>query len=164
MQYAHIKNNNRVNIIEVEPEKVSELQANGVNIIDISSLPIKPKKNWVYDSQSQTFFAPPEIILQKSKPCIHLTADKDELIADNKDIINISLTIRKTKNIESDIINYNKTERIEIKGYGAIKANFVNGIYTKQLKTNQSGVFKFKIKDDEKYNAVNVLKIWALVE
>ena len=63
MRYANIVNG-VVNIIEVEPEKVNELEKSGLVLIDIRNVNPKPKKGWLYDGE---IFSEPEKIKKDKK-------------------------------------------------------------------------------------------------
>ena len=163
MKYANIKNG-ITNIIEVEPGKVAEIQAAGLTIIDISGLDPQPKKGWLYNDQTEEFSAP---VSPASKlKWLHLTASSDEVLANNTDTVDITITIRQTQDPESAVVNYTGTERVVVNGFGAVKIPFANGTYTKSYKVprDKSGKIEFRPADSTKYNVANTLTIWALAE
>ena len=161
MKYAHIKNG-ITNIIEVEPGKVAELQAAGLVLVDITGIDPQPQKGWLYNDQTGEFTNP----FVNTKKWLHLTASSDEVIADNTDTVDITITIRQTQDPESAVVNYTGTERVIVNGFGAVKIPFANGTYTRAYKVprDKSGKIEFRPADSTKYNVANTLTIWALAE
>ena len=50
--------NGKANPIVIEEDKVDELRANGVEIIDITDISPQPQVGWIYDSETKIFSAP----------------------------------------------------------------------------------------------------------
>ena len=79
--------NGKANPIVIEEDKVDELRANGVVIIDITDVSPQPQSGWLYDSETNTFSEPPIIPIEPDTTISNITfwnrfteAEKESLL------------------------------------------------------------------------------------